>query len=158
MRTGDKVGIISPAGALQEPQIVDAAAKRLAAWGLEVVVAPHATMRDGYFAGSAEERAADILTMLRDDSIKAILCSYGGYGCVHLLPRIGEEIARNPKWLIGMSDCSALLAAWTNCGVMGLHAVQCRHLAQKGESKSSEFLRETLFGWLPHYSTPAHPL
>lgn len=158
LRAGDRVAIVSPAAALQEPQIVDAAAKRLEAWGLEVVVAPHATTRDGYFAGSAEERAADIIAMLRDESIKAILCSYGGYGCVHLLPRIGEEIARNPKWLIGMSDCSALLAAWASGGVMGLHAVQCRHLAQKGESKSSEFLRETLFGWLPHYSTPAHPL
>ena len=158
LRVGDRVAIVSPAGALQEPQILDAAAKRLASWGLEAVIAPHAATRNGYFAGSVEERAADILAMLRDDSIKAILCSYGGYGCVHLLPHICEEIARNPKWLIGISDCSALLAAWASSGVMSMHAVQCRHLAQKGESKSSEFLRETLFGWQPHYSIPAHPL
>ena len=155
---GDKVAIISPAGALQNPQILDAAAERLAAWGLQVVVAPHAATRDGYFAGSGEERAADIIAMLRDESVKAILCSYGGYGCVHLLPHICEEIARNPKWLIGMSDCSALLAACASSGIMSLHGVQCRHLAQRGESKSSEFLRKTLFGWQPHYSIEAHPL
>lgn len=158
LRVGDRVAIISPAGALQEPQILDAAAKRLASWGLEAVIAPHAATRNGYFAGSVEERAADILAMLRDDSIKAILCSYGGYGCVHLLPHICEEIARNPKWLIGMSDCSALLAAWASSGVMSMHAVQCRHLAERGDSKSSEFLREALFGRQPHYSIPAHPL
>ena len=158
MRVGDRVAIVSPAGALQEPQILDAAAKRLASWGLEAVIAPHAATRNGYFAGSVEERAADILAMLRDDSIKAILCSYGGYGCVHLLPHICEEIARNPKWLIGMSDCSALLAAWARSGVMSMHAVQCRHLAERVDSKSSEFLREALFGWQPHYSILAHPL
>ncbi len=155
---GDKVAIISPAGALQKPQILDTATERLTSWGLQTIVAPHAATRDGYFAGSAEERVADIIAMLRDESVKAILCSYGGYGCVHLLPHIGNEITRNPKWLIGMSDCSALLAAWTNSGIMSLHAVQCRHLAQKGESKSSEFLRKTLFGWHPHYSIDAHPL
>ena len=155
---GDKVAIISPAGALQSPQILDAAAERLAAWGLQIVVAPHAATRNGYFAGSMEERAADIIAMLRDESVKAILCSYGGYGCVHLLPHIGNDITLNPKWLIGMSDCSALLAAWASSGIMSLHGVQCRHLAQRGESKSSEFLRKTLFGWQPHYSIEAHPL
>ena len=158
LRKGDKVAIVSPAGALQQPEILHAAADRLAAWGLKAIIAPHATTRDGYFAGSIEERAADFLAMLRDDCVKAILCSYGGYGCVHILPRIGDEIARFPKWIIGMSDCSALLAACVSSGIMSLHAVQCRHLAQMGNDKSSEFLQKTLFGWLPCYSLPAHPL
>ena len=158
LRSSDCVAIVSPAGALQQPEVLHAAADRLAAWGLKVVVAPHASARDGYFAGSIDERADDFLAVLRDDSIKAIFCSYGGYGCVHLLPRIGDEIARFPKWIIGMSDCSALLAACVSSGTMSLHAVQCRHLAQMGNDKSSEFLQKTLFGWLPCYSLPAHPL
>lgn len=155
---GDKVAIVSPAGALQQPEILDVAAEKLASWGLKAVIAPHASARDGYFAGNVKERAADILATLRDDSIKAVFCSYGGYGCVHLLPYIGNEFVRHPKWMIGMSDCSALLAACVNSGIMSLHAVQCRHLAQKGSDDSSEYLRETLFGWLPHYSVNAHPL
>ena len=158
LRVGDKVAIVSPAGALQQPEILRAAADTLTAWGLKPVIAPHAAACDGYFAGSVEERAADFLAMLRDDSIKAIFCSYGGYGCVHLLPCIDKEIACHPKWIIGMSDCSALLAACVNSGIMSLHAVQCRHLAHKGNDDSSEYLRKTLFGWLPHYSVPAHPL
>lgn len=158
LRSGDCVAIVSPAGALQQTEMLHAAADRLAAWGLKVIIAPHASARDGYFAGSIDERADDFLAALRDDSIKAIFCSYGGYGCVHLLPRIGDEIARNPKWIIGMSDCSALLAAAVSNGIMSLHAVQCRHLAQKGGDESSEYLRKTLFGWLPQYSLPAHPL
>ena len=158
LRKGDKVAIVSPAGALQQPEILHTAADRLATWGLKVVIAPHATARDGYFAGSVEERTDDFLTMLRDDSVKAILCSYGGYGCVHLLPNIYNEIARHPKWIIGMSDCSVLLAACVSKGIMCMHAVQCRHLAQKGSDDSSYYLRKTLFGWLPYYSIPAHPL
>ncbi len=158
LHSGDCVAIVSPAGALQQPDTLVVAAERLAAWGLKVVIAPHASARNGYFAGNVEERTADMLAMLRDDSIKAILCSYGGYGCVHLLPHICNNIARNPKWIIGMSDCSALLAACINSGIMCLHSVQCRHLAQNGNDESSEYLRKTLFGWLPHYSIGPHPL
>ncbi len=158
LQRGDCVAIVSPAGALHRPEILHAAAERLAAWGLRVIIAPHAASRDGYFAGSVGERTADFLAMLRDDKIKAILCSYGGYGCVHLLPHICDEIKRNPKWIIGMSDCSALLAACVSNGVMCQHAVQCRHLAEKGNDESSEYLRQTLFGWQPHYSIAPHPL
>jgi muramoyltetrapeptide carboxypeptidase len=158
LRCGDCVAIVSPAGALQQPEILHAAADRLAAWGLKPVIAPHAAACDGYFAGSIEERAADFLAMLRDDCVKAILCSYGGYGCVHLLPNIYNEVARYPKWIMGMSDCSALLAACVSSGIQSLHSVQCRHLAEKGCDESSEYLRKTLFGWLPFYSVNAHPL
>lgn len=158
LRHGDCVAIVSPAGALQQPEILDVAAEKLASWGLRVNIALHASARNGYFAGSIEERTADVLAMLRDDSIKALFCSYGGYGCVHLLPHIGNEFARHPKWIVGMSDCSALLAACVNSGIMSLHAVQCRHLAHKGNDDSSEYLRKTLFGWLPRYSVNAHPL
>ena len=158
LREGDSIAIVSPAATLQQPEILNLAAERLASWGLKAVIAPHAATRDGYFAGSVEERTADILAMLHDDNIKAILCSYGGYGCVHLLPHISNAIARNPKWIMGMSDCSALLAACVNSGTMCLHSVQCRHLAEKGNSNSSEYLRKTLFGWSPHYSITPHHL
>lgn len=158
LQQGDCVAIVSPAAALQPPETLHIAAERLAAWGLKVIIAPHATSHDGYFAGSTKERATDFRAMLCNDDIKAILCSYGGYGCIHLLPHICDDIMRNPKWIIGMSDCSALLAACVSNGVMCMHAVQCRHLAQKGTDKSSEYLRKTLFGWLPQYSIGSHAL
>ena len=155
---GDRVAIVSPAGAVKEPAIVEGAVKTLKSWGLQAVVMPHALSRDGYYAGTAEERAADIYAALCDDSIKAILCSYGGYGCLHLLPRIDGLISRNPKWIIGMSDCSVLLAAAYSQGVHSLHSPQCRCLAEDGDGEGAQSLRRVLFGWRPQYSIAPHPL
>ena len=158
LQPGDCVAIVSPAGAVKEPEIVTGAVATLSSWGLRAVVAPHALARDGYYAGTIEQRTADLRAMLRDDSIKAILCSYGGYGCMHLLPHFCSDIANHPKWIIGMSDCTALLAAALSQGVISLHSQQCRHLAENGESTSSEHLREILFGRMPHYQTASNRL
>ena len=158
LHIGDKVAIVSPAGAVQQPSIVEGAVRTLESWGLEVIVAPHALTRRGYFAGSIEERMADMRMMLNDTSIKAIICSYGGYGCVHLLSEIVGEITKSPKWIVGMSDCSLLLAAATIAGVVSLHSRQCRHLAESGNDSSSGYIRDFLFGQMPQYSVPAHPL
>lgn len=158
LRRGDRVGIVSPAGALQAPCIVEQAAAALSSWGLQTVVAPHALGRNGYYSGSVQERIGDMRLMLGDDSIKAIICSYGGYGCVHLLPHICEDIRRNPKWLVGMSDCSVLHAAALSQGVMSIHSPQCRHLATRGSDASSAFLRDLLFGMFPNYEIEPHRL
>lgn len=158
LREGDKVAIVSPAGAVQQPSIIEGAARTLESWGLNVVVAPHALARHGYFAGSVEERTADMRMMLNDTTIKAIICSYGGYGCIHLLPQIIEDIAENPKWIAGMSDCSLLLSAATTAGVVSLHSCQCRHLAESSSDSSSEYMRKVLFGQTPQYVVPTHPM
>ena len=158
LRRGDRVGIVSPAGALQTPHIVEQAAATLSSWGLQAVVAPHARGHNGYYSGSVQELIDDMRLMLNDASIKAIICSYGGYGCVHLLPHICDDIRRNPKWLAGMSDCSVLHAAALSQGVMSIHSPQCRHLAARGNDASSAFLRDLLFGTLPTYEIEPHPL
>ena len=158
LRRGDRVGIVSPAGALQTSHIVEQAAATLSSWGLQAVVAPHARGHNGYYSGSVQERIDDMRLMLNDASIKAIICSYGGYGCVHLLSEIVGEITKSPKWIVGMSDCSLLLAAATTAGVVSLHSRQCRHLAESGNDRSSGYIRDFLFGQRPQYSVPAHPL
>ena len=155
---GDRVAIVSPAGAVKDAAIVSGAVRTLESWGLQAVVMPHVLSCDGYYAGSAEERAADISAALCDDSIKAILCSYGGYGCLHLLPWIDGLVSQNPKWIIGMSDCSVLLASACAQGVLSLHSPQCRCLAEDSEGYGALSLRKVLFGWQPQYSISPHPL
>ena len=158
LHIGDKVAIVSPAGAVHHPSIIEKASRTFESWGLKVVVAPHALTRRGYYAGSAEERIGDMRMALVDADVKAIICSYGGYGCVHLLPEIIEEIAGNPKWIVGMSDCSLLLSAATTAGVVSVHSRQCRHLAENGDDADSEYLKKLLFGQMPDYSTAPHQL
>lgn len=158
LKKGDTIAIASPAGALREPALVEQAAEVLRSRGYNVVTAPHCLTRHGYFSGTREERAGDLATLLADDTVKAILCSYGGYGCVHLLEELSPLIARHPKWIIGMSDCSALHVACVASGVQSLHAPQCRHIATHSHHPATETLFGILAGEKPHYKTAPHAL
>ena len=156
--TGDTIAIASPAGAVREQAIVLQATEALRLRGYKVVTAPHTLTRNGYYSGTREERVSDLAGLLADKNIKAILCSYGGYGCVHLVEELSTLIAENPKWLIGMSDCSALHAACVASGVESVHGPQCRHIATQPHSVATEHLFDILAGKRPVYTTAPHPL
>jgi muramoyltetrapeptide carboxypeptidase len=59
----------------------------------------------------------------------------GGYGSVHLLPRLdAQEIARTPKAFIGYSDNTSLLDFLTRrCGVVSFHGPMIDGRLAKGE-------------------------
>lgn len=158
LREGDLVAIASPAGAIREPVLVEQAAQVLRSHGFAVEIAPHCLTRNGYYSGTAAERLSDLATLLSRNEVKAILCSYGGYGCVHLLDDFAPLIAKHPKWIVGMSDCSALHAACLASGVQSLHAPQCRHIATLPTADTTEQLINILKGEKPCYHIEPHPL
>lgn len=135
---GDTVAILSPASAVRAGYI-DGAVRFLEEQGFRAVVMPAAKgPADGTYAASEERRADDFTAALCDPAIKAILCARGGYGCVHLLPRVPLSLVRqNPKWVIGFSDVSALHALMQRAGVASLHAGMARHLCESAPSALS---------------------
>ena len=129
LRQGDKIAILSPASII-DPALVNGAAKTISALGWEPIVMPHTTGHHGSYSGSADNRLTDMEAALTDPEVRAILCSRGGYGAVHLLDKLDRIIDRNdPKWLIGFSDISALHALWHRHGIASVHASMARHLA-----------------------------
>lgn len=130
---GDTVAIISPASVV-DPSYIDGAVSLLEAEGFRVRVMPNAKgPASGSYAAPASARLADILDALRDPDIRAILCARGGYGSMALLPRIPLDlIRRDPKWLIGFSDITALHSLWNSAGVISLHAPMAKHLTEEG--------------------------
>ena len=109
---GDTVGIISPAGALFEKTSLEEFKKILQGFGFIVREGKHLHKRIGYFAGTDEERAEDVMTMFKDPDVKGIFCAKGGWGCARILPLLDYAlIKKNPKVLIGFSDISSLLNA-----------------------------------------------
>lgn len=158
LKAGDTVAIVSPAGAVRDIATVEGCRRLLDSWGLEVFIAPHTLTSHDYYSGTAEERAGDIAACIADSSIKAILCSYGGYGCVHIIDEFARHIGKNPKWVIGMSDCSALHAACLSQGVMSIHGPQCRQLSQFPDSTPTEMLKAILFGKETAYGNAPHSL
>lgn len=80
--------------------------------GWEPVVGDYVLERDGYLAGSDDQRAADLNRFAADPSIDGIWCIRGGYGAMRLLHRLDYDAWRQkPKTLIGYSDITALHSA-----------------------------------------------
>ncbi len=129
LECGDKVAIISPASVVRA-EFIDSAAEYMGECGFEPVVMPHAKgPACGSYAASRDDRLSDLLTAWSMPDVKAVVCSRGGYGAVHLLPYIPGSIMRdNPKWLVGFSDISALHALSISQGVVSIHGPMARDL------------------------------
>ena len=156
LKAGDKVALVSPAYWVPQEAILQAA-ETIMSWGLHPVLGPHTNnMNVNAYAGTADERAADLIWALEDDSIKAIVCSRGGYGSIHLLNRIPlEYYQQHPKWIIGHGDISVLLYAATGAGVMSLHGPMAFQIAGCQEPATT-LTRNILFGTLPQYKIPSN--
>ena len=160
LHKGDTIAIVSPSSATDSTTI-ERGCEVLRDWGFVSVVGRHSLCNDHGFAGTADERAADMLWALTDKSVRAIVCSRGGDGAVQVLQRIPlSTFAANPKWLLGFSDATALHSAQVASGAMSIHSTMCEGLALKGAVRDSvnAFLRAMLQGDLPRYQVGSHPL
>lgn len=158
LRDGDKIAIISPASKINK-EVVESAIPILEAQGWQPKVFPYALGISGTYSGTVTERLSDITEAFYDSNVRAVLCGRGGYGAVHLLDKIPTElIKRDPKWLIGYSDISALHALMSVNGIASLHAPMCRHMGKFfGKDECSQSLFRILRGEKPSYCVDPHP-
>jgi muramoyltetrapeptide carboxypeptidase len=123
LRRGDTIGLVDPASATWEPAEIAIIEESLAALDFKTKKGTNLLARRGYFAGSDQERAADLNAMIRDPEVKAIHCVRGGWGSARLLPLLDfDAYRRSPKALIGYSDITALLLSFhAKTGVVTFH-------------------------------------
>ena len=152
LQPGDTIAIVSPASIPQRDDVLGAC-EVLKEWGYVPVLGEHVLTENGSFAGTIEQRLADLHWALVSPNVKAIMCSRGGYGSIQVLLEMRNGIfADNPKWIIGYSDISAIHAAMTTEGVMSIHGNMCAPLrSEKGNDARSVALRKLLGGELPYY-------
>lgn len=147
LHEGDKVVILSPSGKIDK-SFLKGAVKRLASWGLQPVLSPHAGSSNGVYAGTVSQRLEDLQEAMDDPNTRAILCSRGGYGAVHLVGKLDfSRFRESPKWLIGFSDITTLHNLWQKEGFASLHAPMARHLTVEPEDDfCTQALRDILTG------------
>ena len=152
LKKGDRIAVISPSSSPTEKTVKEGC-EILRQWGYVPVVGPHAMNEYHGFAGTADERAADLRWALTDSTISAIMCTRGGDGAVQLLTRISpSDFRRQPKWLIGFSDITALHSAMVQAGVMSIHGSMLHAISsQNGTDSVSVMLHNILEGTLPTY-------
>ena len=150
LREGDRVIILSPSSKIDKA-FLRGAVRRLKSWGLEPVLAPHAGSSHGTYAGSIAQRLKDLQEAMDDPKARAILCSRGGYGAVHLVDKLDfTRFREQPKWLIGFSDITALHCVFQHEGFASLHAPMARHLTvEPDDDPAMQALHDILFGQYP---------
>lgn len=124
LKKGDKIAIISPAGAV-EPAQLEKGIKIIKSKGFEPVLGEnlYTKFSNGYnYAGTEEQRTNDINWALNDPEISAIWASRGGYGCQHLIENLNlKGFIKNPKWYIGYSDNTVIQSYLLKKGFASIH-------------------------------------
>lgn len=158
VKKGDTIAIVSPASII-DPSLVKRAAATLTLLGYRVEIMPNALGASGSYSGSINGRLDDLTGALLDPQVRAILCSRGGYGCVHLLDRLSTlDLRADPKWLIGFSDVSALHALMASRGIVSIHGSMAKALAlYPHDAPFNRMMLSMLRGERPALQFDAHP-
>lgn len=145
LKRGDKIAIVCPANKLKKS--IAPAIALLETWGLQVIQGKSIHADHFQFAGDDALRAADLQKFLDDTDIKAILAARGGYGGIRIIDQLDfTRFTKNPKWLAGFSDTTALLShIQAVFDTQSIHG-QMPASFEAGTPLSLETLRKALFG------------
>lgn len=106
LRQGSRFAPIAPSSPARDDRTA-AGERELERLGFSV--APRKVMKpEGYFAGPASARRAEILAALQDSSIEALVATRGGYGSAYLLNEGLPSSLPPVKPLVGFSDLTTL--------------------------------------------------
>lgn len=135
LREGATIGLVSPATTVSY-EAIEWAKENVLKLGFNYKLGRNAHRQYGYFAGTDEQRAADINAMFADKNVDAIWCLKGGWGCARILDLLDFDLIRaNPKIIIGYSDITSLLNAINSqTNMMTFHGPNAIY----GESEYSE--------------------
>lgn len=111
LKPGSRLAVVSMAG-VPNPELVQLGIERLRSMGYDPILSANALKRGPVtFAGTAEERLADLHAAFADASIDGIISTRGGWGSVLMLPQLDKELIKaNPKVVIGYSDLTSVHA------------------------------------------------
>ncbi len=161
LKAGDTIGITAPAGYILPEEILPAVTE-MKSWGLQCKIGATIGQRDFTFAGTDEQRVADLQAMLDDDQVQAIMCARGGYGLIRIIDRLDfSKFIKKPKWLIGFSDITVLHNhVYQNFKMASIHSKMCNSFPDvfaQADSQQQETIlsiRDALFGAKINYAIP----
>ena len=130
LRIGDTISIIAPSGVLKDyEEYMQKSISLMESWGLNVVLGSTIYESYGHFSSTDINREKDFQDEIDDNKIKAIWCARGGYGAMRIIDNINyDNLLKNPKWVVGYSDITAIHNDIHNLGVESLHGVMCKSL------------------------------
>ncbi|ROH96071.1 S66 peptidase family protein [Chryseobacterium daecheongense] len=159
LKKGDKVAVISPAGAVDAAQL-EKGIEMIKNRGYEPVLGEHLYTKfsNGYnYAGTEKERIKDINWALNDKEISAVWASRGGYGCQHLIQHLKlNKFKESPKWYIGYSDNTVIQSYLLKKGFVSIHGQTIKTSSFGVTEESYDLIFDILKGKAPKYALNAH--
>ncbi|PRB69311.1 S66 peptidase family protein [Arthrobacter sp. MYb213] len=116
LKPGDLIAVTAPSSGVNESlqQRLNFAVQNLRNYGFKVQIG---SCMDGtrHTSAPAEERAAELMRMLLDPAVKAVVPPWGGDTAIDLMSLLDFETLRKvePTWFVGYSDISTLLVPLT---------------------------------------------
>ena len=145
LKPGDTIAFVAPAGPAELRPMQEYAAQ-LEKGGYRVIIPPGIEDRkNGYLAGTDEERADELNRMIRDPRVRAIFPVGGGYGLTRILDRIDyDALRKDPKIITGYSDLTALhLAVARQVRLVTFHSPMPVHSLWKGDQPEFAFAAQS---------------
>ncbi|MFC5823805.1 S66 family peptidase [Nonomuraea insulae] len=116
LRPGDRIGVTSPSSGVGDAlrARLDVAIRTVEARGYEVVVGS-CMDGTGVVSAPAAERARELMGLLTDPAVKAVVPPWGGQSAIDLLPLLDWDALRaaEPTWVVGYSDMSTIITPLT---------------------------------------------
>lgn len=154
---GQTIGVIAPAGPVRFMRLVRGVEKLADAFRIQLAPSlvtdtpASAPMIAGpqrdpelpsYLAASDEVRAAELMAMIENPDVRAIILARGGYGIMRILAKLDPSaLQKDPKPIVGFSDATALLAWAHAAGVRGIHGPVIAQLGDLGDSHIAHLVR-----------------
>ncbi len=154
IKKGDLIGIVSPAGPTDSGELQNGISV-LKKMGFRSVLGKNALLRDGFLAGSDEERARDFMDMVKNPDVAAILCARGGYGINRILSYLDFDLIKKVrKPIIGSSDITILLNYINSrCSLISFHGpMAAGSFGRTPMTKSRKPFCQALMGDMDMYS------
>lgn len=155
LSASDTIAVVAPSGAVQHHKVKEA---------LSIITGRgYAVMEGNYlydshfkYASHDSNRLSDLQTALDHQDVRAIWCARGGYGLSRILSKLDfSQFLKNPKWVIGFSDITALHLKLSRHHLVSIHGPVVQQLPDCSVTALSK-LWMMLEGNLPLYLEPFH--
>ncbi|MBA3662719.1 MAG: LD-carboxypeptidase [Bacteroidetes bacterium] len=156
LKKGDTVLVIATARK-RSAEMIAPAVKMLGEWGLKVEIGINAFNAHHQFAGTDEDRAADLQWALDHKTAKAILVTGGGYGTLRIIDKVNfKGILKHPKWFIGYSDVTIVHNRLHRLKMASIHGTMAFQFPKHTEATLS--IKKLLFGQRIKYNLVSNSL
>ena len=146
LKPGDKVAVISPSSLPTRKQ-VDATVEGLTKWGYVPVEGKYVCVEER----TLDQCIEDFEWALNDPEIQAIYCARGGSCSWEVLDRIDLSlISKAHKPIIGYSDISTYLSAWSCAHLPAIHSSMAATFIDDPK-ECADIESKVLEGYIPAY-------